>query len=120
MIKILSKKLFLIVSLLFLPIITFAIEAYVSNSEIDKKIGIYLCTKDLDSKQSWPSTSCSSDSNRNNTCDIPKEFYENIKNDNIFIPYRGLDNKCHAKLRHCFMIQAWDGDDIAADMDQDV
>lgn len=89
--------------------ITFA-EENKGNSP-NKKLGIYLCTKDVDSKQSWSSTSISSDSSssdRQNVCKAPSEIYDSVKNDGTFIPYHGLDGKCHAKIRHCFMVQARD------------
>ena len=115
MLKILRVGVFCIINLLFLSVATFAAEIENTNGGV----GIYLCTRDLDSKQSWSSTSSSYDSNKN-VCTIPKEFYETVKEDDaIFIPYRGLDNKCHAKFRHCFMVQARYGD-MVPDIDNEV
>lgn len=81
------------------------------RGESSSKLGIYLCTKDIDSKQSWSSSisDISSSSDSNAACKAPADIYKyfnNTKNDGTFIPYRGLDGKCHAKLRHCFMVQA--------------
>ncbi|CAL7960815.1 exported hypothetical protein [Gammaproteobacteria bacterium] len=108
---ILKAGVFLAVGLFLSSSIAFAEEDKGSNP--NKKLGIYLCTKDIDSKQSWPSTSTSVSSGNDNgggqnVCKAPSEIYNNVKNDGTFIPYHGLDGKCHAKIRHCFMVQAWD------------
>jgi hypothetical protein len=98
------------VSLLLLSIVTHAAEVDAN----EKKTGIYLCTRDLYHDKLWPLSSSTSDSKqikKNTICKLPEDIYDNLEEDAIFIPYKGLDNKCHAKLRHCFMVKArYDGD----------
>jgi hypothetical protein len=104
------------VSLLLLSIVTHAAEVGAN----EKKTGIYLCTRDLYYDKLWPSSSLTSDSKqikKNNICKLPEDIYDNLEEDAIFIPYRGLDNKCHAKLRHCFMVKARYDGDMRGDID---
>ncbi|CAL7960827.1 hypothetical protein GAMM_170099 [Gammaproteobacteria bacterium] len=103
--KLIAKVTFIIfyfIGLFLSPVTIFATE--------NGKMGIYLCTKDLDSIRSLsyvPSSydGGSRDSNQDD-CKVPSEIYNNTKSDGIFIPYRGLNGKCQAKLRHCFIVLA--------------
>lgn len=106
-----KNVLLLLISLSLLPMLAFATEKNASNieTEYNKKVGIYLCTKDLDSKHSWSSSSGQPGNYEyigGKSCVEPKELYESVKNDDVLISYKGLDNKCHARFRHCFMVKA--------------
>jgi hypothetical protein len=105
-----------VVSLLLLSIVTHTAKADAN----EKKTGVYLCTRDLYYDKLWSLSSSTSDSKqtkKNTVCKLPEDIYDNLEEDAIFVPYKGLDNKCHAKLRHCFMVKARYDGDLHGDID---